>query len=77
MTKAEIVSEIADKTGVDIATIFEYEGENGFREREKKILAELCKYLLVILNKHDFTNQFTCPGMKSLLLLQVVQKACV
>lgn len=34
---------IERKTGVDIATIFEYEGEAGFREREEKIIAELCK----------------------------------
>ena len=34
---------IENKTGVDIPTIFEYEGEKGFREREEKVIAELCK----------------------------------
>ena len=28
---------IEENTGVDIATIFEYEGEDGFRKREKHI----------------------------------------
>ena len=29
---------IEERTGVDIPTIFEHEGESGFREREKNIL---------------------------------------
>ena len=33
--------EIQRRTGVDIPTIFEYEGEKGFREREKKVIADL------------------------------------
>jgi len=33
--------EIENRCGVDIPTIFEFEGEAGFREREKKMLAEL------------------------------------
>ncbi|MEM7400715.1 MAG: shikimate kinase, partial [Pseudomonadota bacterium] len=41
--------EIVKKTGVDIATIFEYEGEDGFREREEKILAELCSHKNIVL----------------------------
>ena len=41
--------EIVRKTGVDIATIFEYEGEKGFREREEKILRELCSQNNIVL----------------------------
>ena len=33
--------EIQRRTGVDISTIFEYEGEQGFRQREKKVIADL------------------------------------
>jgi shikimate kinase len=33
--------EIQRRTGVDIATIFEYEGEHGFRSRERQIIEEL------------------------------------
>ena len=33
--------EIEDRCGVDIPTIFEYEGEQGFREREERIIDEL------------------------------------
>jgi shikimate kinase len=32
---------IEDVTGVDIATIFEFEGEDGFRLRENKMITEL------------------------------------
>ncbi|MBU2857071.1 shikimate kinase [Acidithiobacillus ferrooxidans] len=32
---------IVHHTGVDIPTIFEIEGESGFRERERKIIADL------------------------------------
>jgi len=32
---------IEEQTGVDIPTIFEYEGENGFRSREQNMLEEL------------------------------------
>lgn len=34
---------LEDRTGVSIATIFEVEGEEGFRERETKILRELAR----------------------------------
>lgn len=37
---------ITDRTGVDIPTIFEFEGEKGFRKREEEILTELVN------NKH-------------------------
>jgi len=33
--------EIQRRTGVDISTIFEYEGEEGFRNREQQAIAEL------------------------------------
>tara|TARA_B100001996_G_scaffold145439_2_gene110739 strand:- start:1425 stop:1922 length:498 start_codon:yes stop_codon:yes gene_type:complete len=32
---------VEEKTGVDIPTIFEHEGEKGFRDRESKVLKEL------------------------------------
>ena len=32
---------IEQKTGVDIPTIFEHEGEKGFRDRESKVLREI------------------------------------
>ena len=41
--------EIENRCGVDIPTIFEFEGEAGFREREKKMLAELTKLEPVVL----------------------------
>ncbi len=34
-------AEIEQRTGVDIPYIFEKEGENGFRTREKTIIAEI------------------------------------
>ena len=34
---------IEERTGVDIATIFEIEGEQGFRDREEQVIAELCE----------------------------------
>lgn len=33
--------EVERKTGVSVATIFEYEGEEGFRKREKETISEL------------------------------------
>ena len=33
--------EIQRRTGVDIPTIFEYEGEEGFRQRERRVIGEL------------------------------------
>jgi len=41
--------EIEARTGVDIRTIFEYEGEEGFREREAAIIDELTQKKDVIL----------------------------
>ena len=40
---------IEEKTGVDIPTVFEYEGEDGFRSREEKIIKELCQLKNIIL----------------------------
>lgn len=34
--------EIERRTGVTVATVFEIEGEAGFRNRESKLLAEIC-----------------------------------
>ncbi|MCG5498447.1 shikimate kinase AroK [Ectothiorhodospira variabilis] len=34
--------EIERRMGVDIPTIFEYEGEDGFRQREAAVIADLC-----------------------------------
>ena len=41
--------EIIDKTGVNIDHIFDIEGEEGFRERESKILENLCQMSNIIL----------------------------
>ncbi len=41
--------EIVEKTGVDIATIFEYEGEQGFRKREENTIKELCALEHIVL----------------------------
>lgn len=41
--------ELVLRTGVDIPTIFDYEGEEGFRHRESVMLEELCKKLGMVL----------------------------
>lgn len=40
---ADTDRELVDRTGVPVATIFEIEGEPGFRKRESQILAELAQ----------------------------------
>ena len=40
---------IEERTGVDISTIFEIEGEQGFREREEQVIAELCQMENIVL----------------------------
>lgn len=40
---------IEDQTGVNIATIFEYEGEEGFRIREQKMIQELTQLNGIVL----------------------------
>lgn len=40
---------IEENTGVDIPTIFEFEGEEGFREREQKMLQQLTKLKGIVL----------------------------
>jgi len=40
-TFADSDREIVERAGVDIATIFDFEGEDGFRQREHRILDEL------------------------------------
>jgi len=41
MTFTDSDQEIQDRTGVDIPTIFEYEGEDGFRDREEQAIDDL------------------------------------
>lgn len=41
MEFADTDLEIQNRTGVDIPTIFEYEGEEGFRNREQQVIADL------------------------------------
>ncbi len=40
---------IEERCGVSISTIFDIEGEDGFRKRETKMLAELCERTGVVL----------------------------
>ncbi|MEI7795808.1 MAG: shikimate kinase AroK [Methylococcaceae bacterium] len=40
---------IEEHTGVDVATIFEFEGEEGFRNREQKMLKQLTELKGIIL----------------------------
>ncbi len=40
---------IEERTGVDIATIFEIEGEEGFRNREVQVISELCQLDNIVL----------------------------
>ena len=41
MTFADSDQEIQDRTGVDISTIFAYEGEDGFRDREELAIDDM------------------------------------
>ncbi len=41
--------ELEERTGVDIPTIFEYEGEEGFRKREAAIIDELTSMTGIVL----------------------------
>jgi shikimate kinase len=41
--------EIQRRTGVDIPTIFEFEGENGFRQRESAVIEELTSRQAIVL----------------------------
>jgi len=41
MTFNDSDQEIQRRTGVDIPTIFEYEGEEGFRQREQQVIEQL------------------------------------
>ena len=40
---------IEERTGVDISTIFEIEGEQGFRDREAQVIEELCQKKDIVL----------------------------
>jgi shikimate kinase len=41
--------EIQRRTGVDIATIFEFEGEEGFRNRERQVIEDLAQQDNIVL----------------------------
>lgn len=41
MTFVDSDQEIQERTGVDIPTIFEFEGEEGFRDREQQVIDDL------------------------------------
>lgn len=41
--------EIVERTGVSIATIFEFEGEPGFRRRESQVIEELTRRQSIVL----------------------------
>ena len=41
--------EIESNTGADIRWIFDVEGESGFRERERKMIRQLCKRQDIVL----------------------------
>jgi shikimate kinase len=41
--------EIERRTGVNISTIFEYEGEKGFRKREAEVLVELAQLRSIVM----------------------------
>lgn len=45
----DIDHEIVERTGVSIPTIFEIEGEEGFRRREAQVIAELTKATDIVL----------------------------
>lgn len=40
---------IEERTGVDISTIFEFEGEGGFRDREEKMILQLTQLRGIVL----------------------------
>lgn len=68
---------IEEKTGVDIPTIFEFEGEEGFREREQKMIQQLTQLQGIVLatgggvvireenrrllKQHGFVVYLQCP----------------
>lgn len=41
--------EIEERAGADISWIFDVEGEEGFRQREKRVLKELCTHENIVL----------------------------
>ncbi|MGD8206739.1 MAG: shikimate kinase AroK [Thiohalocapsa sp.] len=41
--------EIQRRTGVDIATIFEFEGEEGFRNRERQVIEQMAAHENIVL----------------------------
>jgi len=49
MSFADSDQEVQDRTGVDIPTIFEYEGEEGFRDREQQAIDDLTQQEQLVL----------------------------
>ena len=49
MTFVDSDQEIQRRTGVDISTIFEYEGEEGFRNREEQAIGDLTEIDLQVM----------------------------
>lgn len=67
--------EIEERCGVDIPTIFEYEGEQGFRDREERMINELTQMDNIVLatgggsilresNRHNLTSRGTVVLLK-------------
>ncbi len=78
--------EIEQRTGVDIPTIFEYEGEEGFREREAAVIDELTRLPEIVLatgggsvlrpeNRHALAGRGLVVYLKTPVSLQLARTA--
>ncbi|HHJ12178.1 MAG TPA: shikimate kinase AroK [Chromatiales bacterium] len=78
--------EIERRTGVDIPTIFEYEGEEGFREREAAVIEELTRLPEIVLatgggsvlrpeNRHALAGRGLVVYLKTPVSLQLARTA--
>ncbi len=78
--------EIEQRTGVDIPTIFEYEGEEGFREREATVIDELTRLPEIVLatgggsvlrpqNRHALAGRGLVVYLKTPVSLQLARTA--
>jgi len=58
---------IVEKTGVPISTIFDIEGEEGFRDRETQVLEELSRYegCIIATGGGSLTRQQNCEIIKN------------
>ncbi len=63
----DIDQELIQRTGVSISHIFELEGEDGFRERESRLLEELCQRSKTVISTGGgiVVRQENCEMMKS------------